>query len=285
MVLTFGQAVEKWKAGEQFNENTAVLTIDDGYLCFYEHGWPLLKKYGFPATIFIQTETVGGNDFMTWQQIREIREAGIEIGNHSATHDHFLNHPWVSFASTFENDLQVSTEIFRRQLGETPKIYAYPYGEWKTSMEDILRSNGYMAAAVQKSGVFCESSNAFAIPRFPMGGVFATLDGFKNKIVMHALTVEGTNPVGPFFGENPPKLEITVANLQSLNLRAAQFFVQGDKMPITENKPGDDFTTIMLQSNRKLQNRRTLYTLTAPSKDGKNWHWYSFLWVNPDVKE
>lgn len=283
--LTFGQAVEKWLANEQFPDKAVILTVDDGYLSFYENGWPLLKKYNFPATIFIQTETVGNADFMTWEQIRKIQQAGIEIGNHSATHDHFLNHPEDSIPLIFKKDLEAAAEIFRIQLTESPKIYAYPYGEWNTAMEEVLRAGGYLAAAVQKSGVFCESSNTYAIPRFPMGGVYATLNGFGNKITMYALTIETTNPKEPFYKENPPALELKIANSQSLNLDAAQFFMEGEKMPIQATKSEKDFTTLLLQSNRKLKHRRTLYTLTAPSNDGKNWHWYSFLWVNPDVAE
>ncbi|NCB43338.1 MAG: chitin deacetylase, partial [Clostridia bacterium] len=48
--LTLGAAVAKWKAGKALPDKAAILTIDDGYLSFYENGWPLLKKYGFSAT-------------------------------------------------------------------------------------------------------------------------------------------------------------------------------------------------------------------------------------------
>ncbi len=284
-VLTFGEAIQKWQNGKPIKDKTVVLTIDDGYFSFYENGWPLLKKYGYPATIFIQTETVGGNDFMTWNQIREIQKAGIEVGNHSTTHDHFVNYPADSIAIVFKKDLEIASKAFDLNLGNVPNIYAYPYGEWNKSMEKVLQANGFDAAAVQKSGVFCESSDAYAIPRFPMGGVFATMNGFKSKILMKALVIESTSPEGPFYTDNPPSAKLEISNDQSLNLNGAQFFMEGNKMDIHEKKTGQSSTVITLKPDHKLKYRRTLYTLTAPSKDGKSWHWYSFLWVNPKVKE
>jgi len=283
-VLTFGQVENLWRSGKPVPKKAVILTIDDGYLCFYTNAWPLLKEYGFKATIFIQTETVGGGDFMTWSQIREIEKAGIEIGNHSASHAYFVNITESERKSKFREDLLKSNADFKKHLGHLPEYYAYPYGEFTIDMEAVLKQHEIKAALVQQSGVFSESSDPYAIPRFPMGGVFASLEGFINKTAMKALRVSATSPDSPFYKKNPPNLKIELIP-GLLDLEKAQFFVQGSKMEITEINTKSNPPYIIIKSDQKINSRRTLYTITAPSPDGSSWHWYSYLWIRTEVKE
>ncbi|HZK08425.1 MAG TPA: polysaccharide deacetylase family protein [Bacteroidales bacterium] len=284
IVLTLGEAVTKWKDGKALPDKAAILTVDDSYLSFYENGWPLLKKYGFPATIFVQTGTIGGIDFISWPQIKEMQKSGIEIGHHSHDHTQFLNLDEKNRITAFRNDLAEASNEFQEHLGAKPNVYCYPYGEWTTDMEQVLREAGFEAATVQKSGVFSQGSNTMAIPRFPMGGPFATLQGFKNKVVMKALEVKETSPASPFFTDNPPTLRLTIKP-DEINLKNAQFFVDGTKVEIQKITTNGEQQIVVLQADKKLTQRRTLYTLTAPSTDGSSWHWYSHLWVNPKVAE
>ena len=87
-VKTLSKAMENLESGFS---RTVVITIDDGFKSFYQYGYPLLKKYGFTATLFINTESIGKQDYMSWDQIKEVRKYGIEIGNHSEGHEHFLD--------------------------------------------------------------------------------------------------------------------------------------------------------------------------------------------------
>ena len=89
-VMTFGDAI-KYLKDEQPLKKVAVITIDDGFQSFYENGLHLLETYGFPATLFINTETVGGSSYMDWKEIKDAHKRGIEIGNH--THSHAFAHP------------------------------------------------------------------------------------------------------------------------------------------------------------------------------------------------
>jgi len=283
-VFTFGDAVSKWKKGESFPEKSVILTVDDGYLSFYTGAFPLLKMYGFSATVFIQTGTIGGSDFMTWDQIKEIQQAGIEIGNHSESHAYFVNLPEKERKKVFQSDFETASAAFEKHLGAAPVIYAYPYGEWEKGMEEVLRQKNIMAAAVQKSGVFSESSNPMAIPRFPMGGPFATMNGFKNKLQMKALQISEQIPNTPFPPENPPVLSLKLLP-SKINVKQAQFFVDGEKSDNIQTVVENDIPVIKVFAPDKITDRRTLYTLTAPSLDGKTWHWYSHLWIRPEMKE
>src|SRR6201993_2966813 len=81
-----------WKRGEKnIPPRCAVITFDDGWKSQYEVAWPIMKKYGYPFTMFIYTEGVaggslGGGQAITWEQLADMRDNGIDIEAHSATH-------------------------------------------------------------------------------------------------------------------------------------------------------------------------------------------------------
>ena len=54
-----------------------VITIDDGYESTYRHAFPILKRHGFPATVFVYTDFLGGGDALTWPQLQEMSASGL----------------------------------------------------------------------------------------------------------------------------------------------------------------------------------------------------------------
>ena len=69
-----------------------LLTIDDGFLSFYENAWPILKSKKIPFILFVSTREVGAFNYMNWDQIKEIsKEDFVEIGNHSHTHEYLAD--------------------------------------------------------------------------------------------------------------------------------------------------------------------------------------------------
>ncbi len=95
-----------WKRGEKnIPPRCAVVSFDDGWKSQYEVGWPIMKKFGYPFTMFIYTEGVrggslGGGEAITWEQLADMRDNGIDIEAHSATHQdlrraqHNAGWPW-----------------------------------------------------------------------------------------------------------------------------------------------------------------------------------------------
>src|SRR6266576_437564 len=81
-----------WRRGEKnIPPRSAIVTFDDGWKSQYEVAWPIMKKYGYPMTMFIYTEGVrggklGGGEAITWERLAEMRDNGVDIQAHSATH-------------------------------------------------------------------------------------------------------------------------------------------------------------------------------------------------------
>lgn len=278
-VMNFGDAVDYVSNAEMpFIENVACITVDDGYKTFGESAVPLLKKYGFPATLFINSESVGGGSYMTWEELKEVQQVGIEIGNHSHSHAYFLNTQSNQRVIHFAEDVKKCQDEINKHLGFYPDVFAYPYGEFDPQMKNALKNLGFKAAAAQNSGVMYDN-DLYAIPRFPMAGPFTKIEAFREKAAMKALRIiQKSHDSYVLPATNPPLLKVAfVANGPDLN--KFNCFVPGECDAELEGN------TITVISKTKLSKRRELYKITAPSSDGSQWYWFSHLWIQPDIKE
>ena len=279
-VMKFGDAVDYITNPEKpFVEKVACITVDDGYLTFYDNAMPLLHKYGYKATVFINSESVKYSDFMNWEQLKAISDDGIEIGNHSHSHAYFVDIPANDRIRIFKSDLQKCQENIQQHLGFSPDVFAYPYGEFDLEMKGVLKNLGFKAAAAQNSGVM-HNHDIYAIARFPMAGPFTKIEAFKEKANMHALRIENKIPESSIVEQqnNPPMITIQFDS-SGVDLTRYNCFIS------EECESSRDGSTIILKAKQKLKNRRTLYKITAPAKNGKGWYWYSHLWIQPNIKE
>lgn len=276
-VVTLSRALNELK-DQKPDTKVAVITIDDAYKSFYSNGWPLLKKYGFSATIYVNTETVGASDFMNWREINEVSQGGIEIGNHSHAHPYFLD----SFKGQyFQEDLILSHESFVKGMGQVPRTYAYPYGEWNMDMVNLLDSLGYSSAAAQNSGVIYKDTHRLSIPRFPMSNDYADMATFKEKLSVDALEVTDikTYQQGSMGTLTAPTIVLSFYE-KDLNLKYLQVFIQGAEVNKSITVGKDGLVTLTISPMSSLRKRRTLFTVTVPNRQG-DWAWYSYSWVIP----
>jgi peptidoglycan/xylan/chitin deacetylase (PgdA/CDA1 family) len=282
-ILTFSQAIAYLKS-DQTSRKTAVITIDDGYKSFFVNAFPLLKQYNIPATLFINTKTVGGGDYMKWEDLKEVVRHKIEIGNHTHSHDYFLNLPASSRYITFKDEIALSQSIIKRHLELQPIVFSYPYGEFDIEMKEIVRQAGFVGAAAQNSGVMVSGSDIFQCPRFPMSESYSSRKQFAEKAAMHSLRVKDQSPESFLLSEtNPPPLTVTLTQ-RDLNLKELRCFVQGGECEIGVLETSDKGTTLFLRAQKPLSTRRrTLYTLTVRDEDGQ-WYWFSHLWINPGIR-
>lgn len=266
-------AIDKGRPGR-----FTVISVDDAYKSFLTGAVPLLQTYGMKATLFVTTGTVGGGDFLTWDELKAIASAGIEIGHHGHSHDAALPLAGETVESMLHRvgeDLEKASDAFRRFLGQVPELYAYPYGEYRPESRKLIQDAGFKGAAAQVSGVFSNGADRYALPRFPMGGAFTRSQAFREKLLMRALPVTVVTPDTPLMTENPPLLNLIIEEGR-VDMRRAQCFPSGGGSCVIE-KRGDGY---QVRSDSPLQGRRNRYTVTAPDRQG-NWYWYSHLWLNP----
>ena len=101
-------------------EKKILITIDDAFSSFYEVAWPYLKEEKIPFILFVSTEAIGKNGYMTWDQIKELdKEKLVYIGNHSHTHDYLVDLK----NDDFIKDINTASEIFIKNLGYNPIFF------------------------------------------------------------------------------------------------------------------------------------------------------------------
>ena len=155
-----------------------LVTIDDGFKSFYDEAWPYLKKNKIPFILFISTEPVGKNGYMSWDEIKEIERSNFAlIGHHSHTHEYLID---MSDAD-FINDIEIATEIFKNKLGYNPEIFSYPFGEYSKFMKDYISKN-FKIASGHPSGLLDINKDKVDLPPSRINERYGDLTRFNSLI-------------------------------------------------------------------------------------------------------
>jgi peptidoglycan/xylan/chitin deacetylase (PgdA/CDA1 family) len=142
-----------------------VITLDDGYRDNYTQALPILKARNLKATIFIVTQLMDGDAYLTWDQAREMVGTGlITIGSHTLSHRSL---PTLS-ESEAKDEIFSSKEILEAQLGLTVNAFAYPYGGANNQAIKLLREAGFTAAVVTGRHLAC-AGLPYTLPRIRIG--------------------------------------------------------------------------------------------------------------------
>lgn len=156
--------------GEPLPENPVVLTFDDGYRDNYENAFPLLQKYGYTATFFLITNFIdeGRPAYLTWDQVKELAQAGNEIGAHSR------DHPDLRGRDTDFLVWQIlgSKEAIQNGAGITPRFFSYPSGKYDDNTIAILASAHFWGSVTVKQGVHQSSERPFELERIRIDGSY-----------------------------------------------------------------------------------------------------------------
>jgi peptidoglycan/xylan/chitin deacetylase (PgdA/CDA1 family) len=195
--------------GRSLGDRTIGITVDDAFLSFYEVAWPRLRKARLPVTLFVSTDAVdqGLRDYMSWDQIRELRVTGVTIGAHTASH---LRMPLAS-ADEIRQEMEKSLARFEAELGERPTLFSYPYGEISAAARQVVSEYGFKAAFGHQSGAMHASSDRYLLPRFPLNERYGEAGEFKLRANTLPLPVQNLDPADPFLrGTRSPVVSFTV---------------------------------------------------------------------------
>ena len=183
-------------------EKKILITIDDAFSSFYEVAWPYLKKENIPFILFVSTETVGKNGYMTWDQINELeKETNAYIGNHSHSHDYLVDLKNEDFIK----DINTANKIFMEKLGYNPIFFSYPFGEYSNFIKKYV-SQYFKFSFGQHSGVIDVNKNPYELPRFPINEKYGDLERFKFLINLQPLQFKNLFPIEKYItkNNNPP---------------------------------------------------------------------------------
>tara|TARA_B100000780_G_scaffold135866_1_gene95169 strand:- start:352 stop:1383 length:1032 start_codon:yes stop_codon:yes gene_type:complete len=186
-------------------EKKILITIDDAFSSFYEIAWPYLKEKKIPFILFVSTKTIGGNGYMTWNQIIELeKENTVYIGNHSHAHNYLVDMKNEDFIT----DIVTSSKVFNKNLGYNPIFFSYPFGEYSSLIKEYISKN-FKFSFGQHSGVIDVNKDRSELPRFPINEKYGDLKRFEFLINLHPLQYKVIYPVDKYLiNNNPPKFKV-----------------------------------------------------------------------------
>jgi peptidoglycan/xylan/chitin deacetylase (PgdA/CDA1 family) len=149
---------------------SVIITLDDGYRSIYEFAYPLLKRYGYTASLFIYTDFIeASGNALTWNQLRKLKAAGFEIGSHSISHaDLTKKLPYENdqtYWSRITKEFVNSKKIIDRELNQDTQFFAYPYGNYNQQILDLFPKAGYKLGLTIRNGGNSFLSNPLTLKR------------------------------------------------------------------------------------------------------------------------
>ena len=249
-------------------EKKILLTIDDAFSSFYLNAWPILKKNKIPFILFVSTETVGKNGYMSWEEIIEIsKEDYVFVGNHSHSHEYLIKYKFEDF----KKDINRSIKIFEKKLNYNPKFFSYPFGEYSLEQKKFI-SNKFDYAFGQHSGVIDLNKDKYELPRFPINEKYGDLDRFNFLINLLPIQYKDLIPEDKFLLEtnNPPSLIIEFFNEQTNISKINCFSNEGGEWKNSKLNYKDNKIEVVL--TEKFLPRRG--RINCSMQDNEGWRWF-----------
>ena len=296
-----------WKRGEKnIPPRCAVITFDDGYKSQYEVAWPVMKKYGYPFTMFIYTEGVrggslGGGGVITWEQLADMRDNGVDIEAHSATHQDLREGHTITLASPggkktrtkltgpqyeqwVRNEVVGSKELLEQRLGIKVNCFAVPFGNYNEHVKELARNASYEAMFTVYGQPITFTSPLDSIGRY-------AIEANKPKVFADAVKMIGTSTGGAAAVAEVGAKDLGTQPADGETVRNAQPLIKANLSGIGQIEPGsvqmrvsglgvvpanyDPKTgTVSYQVTQKLRDKSCTVIVSAKSQGKKvETHW------------
>ncbi|HJX81805.1 MAG TPA: polysaccharide deacetylase family protein, partial [Candidatus Udaeobacter sp.] len=243
-----------WKRGEKnIPPRCAVVTFDDGWKSQYEVAWPIMKKYGYPFTMFIYTEGVrggslGGGEAITWEQLADMRDNGVDIEAHSATHQDLREGHTIMIANPggkrtrtkltgpqyeqwVQNEVVGCKQLLEQRLGIKVNCFAVPFGNYNEHVKELARNSGYEAMFTVYGQPITFTSPLDSIGRY-------AIEANKPKVFEDAVKMIGTSTGGAAAVAEVGAKDLTTQPADGETVRTALPLIKANLSAIGQIEPG-----------------------------------------------
>jgi peptidoglycan/xylan/chitin deacetylase (PgdA/CDA1 family) len=193
-VISLAELVRRLEAGEQLGGAVAI-TFDDGYLDNLTTAYPVLKKYGFQATVFVETGKIGQTDERGLKRIDSEQLVEIERGGLVSIEPHSVSHPKLSTLSRPQSEIEIheSKRTLESLLHKTCRYFATPFGAYTQETMKIMQEAGIKGAVSVREGTVGSTSNPLELPRVSIDRS-TTMAQFKGKLSTAVDWYQGLKP-------------------------------------------------------------------------------------------
>ncbi|XQW84925.1 polysaccharide deacetylase family protein [Thalassotalea piscium] len=267
---------------QPLKDKTVAITFDDAYLDILTQGKPILDKFNYPFTIFINPNIVerSPKGYLSWQQLKAMADDGVIIANHGLEHDSLArlvdgmdNNNWQE---TLTKDLLTSEKIIEEKTGQSWRYFAYPYGEFTPEIQQWLKKNDFIAFS-QQSGAVSLATDLTNVPRFPVSKPYDKIASLRDKLYslpfimsldsQHAQTIYTQDQLSSV------TFDIVVDDFEKSQLNCYISGIGKQKVEWLNNKH------FSITFNQPLPTGRVRCNCTAPSiSQPGRYYWYSKPW-------
>lgn len=284
VVMPLEEVITSLKIGIDLPEKCVALTIDDAYVSAYTEAYPRIVRYEFPLTVFVSSEAVdrGLDTHLSWEQMREMQMHGISFQNHSHSHGHLIRQREEEESDDWEQriaaDIQTAQNRIEDELGSSPTLFAYPYGEYNEALKKTVESMGLIGFG-QQAGPLWRQADFTALPRFPLASIYARMRAFAKKVASRPLPITGAfpeDPVVPLDEWHPSLTLIFDPNVS--DTRKLTCYLNGS------SKVGYDWLdqpagAVVVTPRGRLNVGRNRLACTLPLSGEEGLAWYSHSWI------
>ena len=147
-VISLFEFLQLIRSGQPIPAKTVVITFDYGNLDNFQNAFPILKEMNFPATIFMITRNINGEDSLSEEDLRILDESGVSIGSHTVNHAFLPN--LGAKETAFE--LAESKKRLEKVLGHPVVLLSYPAGGFTKQAKEMAARAGYEGAVTTNYG-------------------------------------------------------------------------------------------------------------------------------------
>lgn len=178
-VVPLPDLIRRLEAGQTPNRELAI-TFDDGYRDNFENALPILERLSLPATFFVVSRWIGSevvpfwdrklgirHPWMTWEQVRRLRDKGFDIGAHTRTHADL----GTLTACAARDEIAGARADLEQALGAAVESFAYPFGGPDNITEDnraAVKDAGFRCCCSGFGGTVRLNTDPFRVPRVPV---------------------------------------------------------------------------------------------------------------------
>ena len=289
-VVPLSTIVDGIKTQQPLKDKSVAITFDDAYINILTNAKPLLDKFGFPYTIFVNPAIINRNETnpasksLSWAQLKTLADEGVIIANHGYEHDSLARIPsnkngpmtqgqWLAQQATLLNKAEV---IIKEKTGQSWHYFAYPYGEYDATVQQWLAEQGYVGFS-QQSGAVGLNSDLTSLPRFPASMPYDKISSLRDKLnsLAFTLSAKGENAKTIFRHKQTKSVTLSVVS-DDFYQAGLNCYISGlGKQKITWHD--DNSFSIIFSKDLPVGRVRGNCTAASISKPGR-YYWYSKPW-------
>lgn len=279
-VLPLPDIIAALKAGKALPDNAVAITFEGAYHSAYEQAMPLLLERDIPFTVFFASDHADSStgQYMNWDGLKFLqRQSGVTLGILPASYIRLAGEPRAEILA----EINKAQARYRKMLGNSPRLFSYPFGEYSSAYRNLIKAQGFEAALGLHSGAVYSGADIWALPRFTMTEPYGDIERFKMVSRALPLPADDIEPQDPYLDRPDPAIGFTLGEALAGQREMLSCFIS------EQGLPGIEFLgqgRVELRPLEPFSGGRIRVNCTMPGPSGADgaprWRWLGLLLVS-----